>query len=66
MEFATSEEICEALTRHVEMSGSEAFGKHFEQGGRTTVAIFCVVGPNAARFRRMAEQWLERNGFTQD
>jgi hypothetical protein len=62
----TSEEICEALVRHVEVSGSEVFEKNFMKDGKTVCTVWCMVGPNALGFRDMARQWLEDNGFKED
>ena len=62
----TTEEICEALVRFVEVSGSEVFEKNFEKDGRAICTVWCVVGPNAQSFRDMVRQWLSKNGFNED
>lgn len=62
----TSEEICEALVRHVEASGSEVFEKNFVKDGETICTVWCMVGPNAQDFRNMARLWLDENGFHED
>lgn len=62
----TSEEICEALVRHVEASGSEVFEKNFVKNGRTTCTVWCVVGENAEPFKAMVGSWLTDNGFNLD
>ena len=66
MALHTSEEICEALVRHTEMSGSELFEKNFEKGGRVVCTVFCMIGPNAQDFNDMVKQWLDDNGFKRD
>jgi hypothetical protein len=68
MGLETSEEICEALVRHVEVSGSECFEKNFTDGrGRTLCTVWCVVGKeNAGPFAEMARDWLNTNGFKLD
>jgi hypothetical protein len=62
----TSEEICEALVRHVETTGSESFGKNFIQGRRIRCTVWCVLGDGAEEFCRMAERWLAENGYGED
>ena len=62
----TSVEICEALVRHVETTGSEVFEKNFHKGGKTICTIWCMVGPNAELFKEMIHDWLDKNGFTND
>ena len=59
----TSEEICEALVRHVEASGSEVFEKNFVRGGRTICTVWCMVGPEAQEFSEAITEWLKDNGF---
>lgn len=65
-EFESSEDICEALVRHVETTGSEVFEKNFVKGGRVTCTVWCMVGPNADEFAAMARKWLADNGFNED
>lgn len=65
-ELRTSEEICEALVRHVEVSGSEVFEKNFEVGGVATCTVWCVIGHNAEAFRQAALAWLDANGFKRE
>lgn len=74
-ELYTSEEICEALVRHTEVSGSEVFEKNFEKfidrgGGenvqQTVCSVWCIIGENAQGFRDMARKWLVENGFKED
>lgn len=62
----TSEEICEALVRHVEVSGSEVFEKNFEQGGKIVCSVWCIVGNNAEAFALAVREWLAANGFNPD
>lgn len=66
MSLETSEEICEALVRHVEVSGMEVFEKSFVKDGKVLCSVWCVVGPNAGEFQRAIESWLEDNGFKLD
>lgn len=65
-ELNTSEEICEALVRHVETTGSEVFEKNFVKGGRVVCTVWCMVGDNAQSFAEQCRQWLKDNGFTED
>lgn len=62
----TSEEICEALARHVEISGAECFGKSFVQNGRVVCTVYCLIGPNAQKFDDAVVEWLTQNGFKED
>lgn len=63
-ELKTSEEICEALVRHVEVSGYEVFSKHFEVPGKgITCTVWCMIGDNAQEFTDMIEEWLISKGF---
>ena len=62
----SSEEICEALVRHVETSGSEVFEKNFVNGGRIICSVWCVIGDNAEPFALKTMEWLAENGFTLD
>ncbi len=62
----TSEEICEALVRHVETMGSEVFEKNFVKNGNAVCTVFCVIGDNAEGFRQNAVEWLKENGFKLD
>jgi hypothetical protein len=62
----SSEEICEALVRHVEVMGSEVFEKNFVKDGKTLCSIWCIVGSNAEQFRDAARRWLAENGFKED
>jgi hypothetical protein len=66
MALETSEEICEALVRHVETSGSEVFEKNFIKGDRIVCTVFCVIGTNADDFNWMVHRWLDANGFKLD
>lgn len=66
MTFHTSEEICEALIRHVEITGSEVFEKNFVENGRITCTVWCMVGKNAQSFNEMILGWLAENGFRRD
>ena len=66
-----SEEICEALVRHTEVSGSEVFSKNFvsadkDDDGRVICTVWCVIGDNAQAFDQMVDRWLDDNGFTRD
>jgi hypothetical protein len=66
----SSEEICEALVRHTEMSGSEVFEKTFVKGPPDDVkvccVVFCMIGDNAGRFQSCVHGWLAENGFKLD
>lgn len=65
MEFPTSEEICEALVRHVEMTGEEVFQKMFIKDGRVQCVVFCMIGPNSEEFTIAVEKLLDMMGFTE-
>ncbi len=65
-ELHSSEEICEALVRHVEVSGSECFEKNFVLKDRVACTVWCVIGENAEGFRDMAIRWLSDQGFHRD
>jgi hypothetical protein len=62
----TSEEICEALVRHVEVLGSEVFEKNFIKDERIICSVWCIVGSNAEEFALMVRRWLKENGFHLD
>jgi hypothetical protein len=66
MPLEASEEICEALVRHVETTGSEVFEKFFIKNGRIVCAVYCVVGPNAEEFREGVQAWMRENGYNPD
>lgn len=66
MPLETTEEICEALVRHVEASGSEVFENNFVQNGKVICTVWCMVGPNAESFLEASREWLRNNGFTLD
>lgn len=66
MNWASTEEICEALVRHLEVTGSEVLGKHFTKDGKILCAVWCMVGPNAEEFWRMVDRWLTEKGFKMD
>jgi hypothetical protein len=65
-ELKTSNEICEALVRHVEVSGSEVFEKNFVRAGKTICTVWCVIGDNAEPFAEMVQGWLADQGFKLD
>lgn len=65
-ELHTPEEICEALVRHVEVSGSEVFEKNFVKDGRILCTVFCIIGDNAQPFTKSVRDWLDSNGFRED
>lgn len=66
-EFRSSEEICEALVRHVEVSGSDVLEKHYVDGtGKVLATCWCVVGEDSAGFAEMAREWLIANGYVGD
>ncbi len=65
-ELYTTEEICEALVRHVETTGSEVFNKNFEKNGEAICSVWCIIGDNAEEFRAMIVKWLEKKGFKED
>jgi hypothetical protein len=62
----STEEICEALVRHVETTGSEVFEKNFIKGGKIVCSVWCIVGSNAESFATMIRDWLEDEGFKLD
>lgn len=62
----TSEEICEALVRYVEVSGFEMFEKFFVKDGRRICAVYCMIGENAQGFSEAVREWLDNNGFKED
>jgi hypothetical protein len=62
----SSEQICEALVRHVELSGSEFFEKNFVKNERIICTVWCVIGDNAQQFSDDVKEWLEVNGFNLD
>ncbi len=62
----TSEEICEALVRHVETTGSEVFEKNFVKDEKVICTVWCMIGPNAEAFMQATRQYLADNGFNLD
>jgi len=62
----TSEEICEALVRHVETTGSEVFEKNFVKDDMVLCTVWCMIGPNAEAFQEMVVKWLTEQGFKLD
>lgn len=48
----TSSQICEELVRHLEITGSEVFQKNFIKDGKVVCTVWCMIGPNAARFNK--------------
>ena len=62
----SSEEICEALVRHVEVSGSEVFEKNFVKDGKVVCTVWCVIGDNAESFMDGTRAWLDENEFKRD
>jgi hypothetical protein len=62
----TSEEICEALVRHLEAIGSDSLEKNFIQGDRITCSVWCVIGQDAEAFAEMARKWMDENGYKVD
>lgn len=65
-ELYSSEEICEALVRYVEASGSEVFEKNFVKGGKVVCTVWCMIGDNAEAFADAVRGWLSENGFKLD
>jgi len=65
-EFTPSEEICEALVRHVEMSGSEVFEKNFQKDGKIICSVWCIIGSNAQIFAEETRAWLTEQGLKED
>ena len=65
-ELRTSEEICEALVRHTEVSGSDVLEKKFFKDGRIICSLWCIIGVDAEGFAKQARKWLEENGFKED
>lgn len=61
-----SEEICEALVRHVEVSGSEVFEKNFVKGDKILCSVWCIIGENAEAFMLAIREWLKQQGFKLD
>ena len=66
MSLESSEEICEALVRYVEVIGSEVFEKNFIKRDRIVSTVWCMVGGNAERFAFMIRRWLVDNDFKDD
>lgn len=66
MPLEKSEEICEALVRHVEVSGSEVFEKNFIKDGKVICTVWCMIGPNAEDFATAIRGWLADQGFNSD
>jgi hypothetical protein len=67
-ELKTSEEICEALIRYIETTGADVFNKNFVRGkdGKILCTVWAVVGPEAAEFYRLVQEWVKTKEFTQD
>jgi hypothetical protein len=59
----TTEEVCEALTRHLEESGEELFEKNFIKNGEILVSIFAIIGPNAPEMTALFREWAMGSGF---
>jgi hypothetical protein len=66
MPIENSDEICEALVRHLEISGSEVFEKSFVKNGRVVCAVYCIVGENSEPFMNAVQKWFEEQGFNKD
>lgn len=66
MSLHTTEEICEALVRHLEITGSEVFEKFFVKNSRVICAVWCIIGPNAEPMREVVQEWLKANEFEID
>jgi hypothetical protein len=66
MPLETSDEICEALVRHVEVTGSEVLEKNFVKDGKILATVWCMVGPNAQSFNEAVKAWLAAEGFKLD
>jgi hypothetical protein len=64
--LATSEEICEALVRHLETNGLECFEKNFIKGGKIVCTVWCVIGPNAWQVAEAFASTLDKLGFRED
>ena len=61
-----TEHLCEALVRHLEISGSEMFEKNFEKDGKTLCTVMCIIGPNADEITRRMRDMLSELGFKRD
>lgn len=61
--WMTSEQICEAIVRHVEATGEEVFEKNFVQDDKITCSVFCIIGPNAEEMTALVREWLNSSGF---
>lgn len=59
----TSEELCEALVRHLEIEGEEVFEKNFVKNGKITCSVFCIIGENAEEMTALVREWLASSGF---
>jgi hypothetical protein len=62
----TSEELCEALVRKLEVSGSEILEKNFIKDGKMVCTVWLMIGPNTQPFHDMICKWLEKEGFKLD
>lgn len=61
--------ICEQVVRHTEVSGSDCLEKNYIRNGedKTVIAsVWCVLGPGADGFAKMAKRWLRKNGYEFD
>ena len=66
MELHSSEDICEALVRHIESYGCEVFEKNFVENDKVTCTVWCVIGDNAQDFQRMVHAWMNKKGFKEE
>lgn len=64
--FESSEDICEALARHTELSGSDVFEKNYVKDERVVCTVWCLLGADAEEFVVMARQWLADRGYKSD
>ena len=59
-------DLCEALARHVEVSGSEIYSNRQRLNGEVVATVWCVVGQHAAEFDAMVREWFRQDRFNVD
>jgi hypothetical protein len=71
---ATSEELCEALVRHLELIGEDVLEKNFQRFAdrgdgenviETLATVWVVLGSDADSFRAWVREWMKQNGYNQ-
>lgn len=64
-EFST-EDLSEALIRHLEIVGAEVLHKSHMTGDRVDAAVWCFVGSNVDEINKAIVEYLQSNGFKED